>query len=189
MNRLISILLVFSLPSALVAATLADPPKDTGIAFKIIKVERIKESDKGSDLLTVRVANESKSNYWIMNGDKDPVERFSKGNSENLFYMLWHSYTTDSDEHYHIRKEGHWQRTHPLELRETSSHWVKIGPGEKKEISIPVADTLVDHVAEIALSLFFSRDADGRDRFYLVTKPVIIKAQQAAASDGDKPPN
>jgi len=66
MNRLLFLLLLLGLPSEISAATLADPPKNTGISLSITKVERFEEGEAGFDLLTIRVANESKANYWIV---------------------------------------------------------------------------------------------------------------------------
>ncbi len=180
MIRILSIFVAIGLPSVLGAATLADPPKNTGIAFKISKVERGKEGDTGFELLVVNIANESTSDYWIMSSDKDSVERHLRGNPEALVYMLHHSYTADHDEHHHVRQDGHWQRTHPLDFRPGNTRWIKLGPSEQKEIRIPVVDTLVGHAARVALSMYFSRDAEGQKSFYLVTKPVIIKAQQGS---------
>jgi hypothetical protein len=177
MNRILSILFALGLAPVLAAATLADPPKDTGIAFKITKVERIIADNAGFDVLTTQVVNESKSTYWIMSGEKDPVELHSRGNPESLVYMLHHTYTTEYDDHHHTRKRGHWQRTHPLDFKVENTRWIELGPGQEKEIRVPVADTLVDHAAQVALSMFFSREAAGQRRFYLTTKPVIVKAQ------------
>ena len=179
MNQLASILIFLVLPSMLGGTTLADPPTDTGLDFKVIKADRNKKDDTGFDLLTVRITNESKSNYWIMTGEKDPVERFSKTNPDALIYLMHHSFTTDHGDHYHVRKGGNWKRIHPLGFRRTTNErWIKIGPGDRKEMSIPVADTLVDHAAKIDLTMFFSRDEKGQSRFHLVSNAVIVKAHQ-----------
>jgi hypothetical protein len=185
MNRLLFLLLLLGLPSEISAATLADPPKNTGISLSITKVERFEEGEAGFDLLTIRVANESKANYWIMSGGKDPVEMFSKRNPEALVYVIQHSCTTDDNQNFHIRKAGHWQRTHPLELR-LGGRWIKIGPSDQKEISIPVADSVIDHSASIIVSMIFSRDADGKDRFHLLTNSVTVKAQKGGAEQSTK---
>lgn len=182
LNRLLCNLLVLCLTSLLSATSVDDPPKDTGIAFKITKTERISEGGVDIDLMTVQVANESKSAYWILCGDKDPVERHSKGNPEGLFYILHHTYALDYVDHYHIRKDGHWQGIDPLKFGINRKDWMKIGPGQQKEIHIPVAETLVDHEAQVAFCMFFSRDDEGQKQFRLYTNYVLIKAQQGVAS-------
>lgn len=180
LNRLLCNLLVLCLTSLLSATSVADPPKDTGIAFKITKTERISEGGVGFDLMTIRLANESKSAYWILCGDKDPVERHSKGNPEGLFYMLLHTYALDYVDHYHIRNDGHWQGIDPLKFGINRKDWMKIGPGQQKEIRIPVADTLFDDEAQMAFCMFFSRDGEGKRVFHLFTNLVTVKARQGA---------
>jgi len=156
------------------ATSYAPPPKNTGIEISVKRGAKPADAADHS-FVTVEVKNASKGSYWISrHREKEPDEIVRKATPKNYAYYFLFRGRSYHEIHFQYRWKGNWtgfgEEPHFL-----GEEWTELKPGASVSFSVAVANSLTPKIYGTWVNLYFSRDAEASNSFWLPSPPLLTK--------------
>ena len=166
----ISALLLVTLSAG--AFSFGELRKNTGIEIKITAVEDHTKGEDSFRLVTVKIHNTGKKDYWIgCHKSAKDSKKFAVGNKLGVAYHL--NCQSDLGYFMYYRKDHQWGQDAGIAFVQAKT-WKKFAPNDVITLRIPVENLLITRYNRVYLFVPFSVSGDLEGHFALASNGITM---------------